>query len=84
MKRIRVLKANTQVEPAYMGLRDLAAWSGIGLTRLRGAVKSGDLPSFKYGGTFLVSLEEFSEWMEQHRYQSDLDSLVDQVLENFR
>jgi excisionase family DNA binding protein len=83
-KRLRILKTNTQIEPAYMGLKDLAAWSGIGLTRLREAIKGGDLPSYKVGGTFLVSLHEFNEWMRGHRYKPDLNRMVDEVLEDFK
>ena len=81
--KLRVLKTNTQIEPAYMGLRDLSAWGGIGLTRLREAIKSGSLPAFKYKGTYLISLTEFHQWMEQYRYQPDLIRVVDEVLEDF-
>jgi excisionase family DNA binding protein len=83
-KRIHIIKAVSQIEPAYMQLKDLAAWSGVGLTRLREAVRSGDLPSFKYGGTFLVRLDEFNQWMEGHRYKPDLDQIVDEVLSDFK
>jgi excisionase family DNA binding protein len=80
--RIRVLKTNSQIEPAYMGLRNLSAWSGIGLTKLREHIKSGDLPAFKVkGGSYLVKLKEFNLWMEQHRYKPDLNKLVDEVME---
>jgi uncharacterized protein YjiS (DUF1127 family) len=82
-KRIRIVKTFSQIEPAYMQLRDLATWSGIGLTRLREAVTTGDLPSFKPKGTYLVRLEEFHHWMEQHRYKPDLNNMVDEVLEDF-
>jgi excisionase family DNA binding protein len=82
-RKIHIMKAASQIEPGYMGLKDLAAWSGIGLTRLREAVKSGDLPSFKYGGTFLVRLDEFDQWIEGHRFKPDLNQIVDEVLENF-
>lgn len=85
MKRIRVLKANSHIEPAYMGLKDLSAWSGIGLTKLRGHINSGDLPAYRIkGGTYLVKLEEFNQWMEQHRYQLDLTKLVDDVMEGMK
>ena len=70
--KLRVLKTKTLIEPAYMGLKDLSAWSGIGLTKLRERVKSGNLPAFKVGGSYLVELKEFNQWMEQHRYQPDL------------
>ena len=82
-KRIRIVKVSTEIEPAYMGLKDLAAWSGIGLTRLRETVRAGDLPAYKVGGTFLVSLDEFNQWIEAHRYKPDLNKIVDEVLEDF-
>ena len=82
--KLRVLKTTTQVEPAYMGLKDLSVWSGIGLTKLREHIKNGDLPAYRIkGGSFLVKLEEFSRWIEQHRYQTDLTKLVDEVMEDF-
>ena len=84
-KRLRILKTNTQVEPAYMGLKDLSAWSGMGLTKLRGHIKAGDLPAFKVrGGSYLVKLEEFNQWMEQHRYQPNFTKLVDEVMEGMK
>ncbi len=83
-KKIHIIKAVSQIEPAYMQLKNLAVWSGVGLTRLREAVKSGDLPSFKYGGTFLVRLDEFNQWMEGHRYKPDLDKIVDEVVSDFK
>jgi hypothetical protein len=80
--KLRVLKTKTQIEPGYMGLRDLSAWSGIGLTKLREHIKCGDLPAFRIkGGSLLVKLDEFNQWMEQHRYQPDLNRLVDEVME---
>ena len=81
-KRIRIVKTISAIEPAFMQLKNLAAWSDIGLTRLREAVKRGDLPSFKYGGTFLVSLDEFNQWMQKHRFKPELDSIVDEVMES--
>lgn len=81
--KLRVLKTKTQIEPAYMGLKDLSAWSGIGLTKLREHIKSGELPAYKVKGSYLVGLDEFNEWMEKHRYQPDLDRLVDDVMEGF-
>jgi hypothetical protein len=83
-RKILIIKGVSQIEPAYMQLRDLSTWSGIGLTRLREAVKSGDLPSFKYGGTFLVRLDEFNQWIEGHRYKPDLDKVVDEVVSDFK
>ena len=67
-----------------MQLKNLAAWSDVGLTRLREAVKSGDLQSFKYGGTFLVRLDEFHQWMGKHRYKPDLGQVVDEVMESMK
>lgn len=81
--KLRVLKTKTQIEPAYMGLKDLVAWSGIGLTKLREHIKSGDLPAYKIKGTYLVRLDELNEWMEKHRYQPDLAKLVNEVMDDF-
>ena len=81
--KLRVLKTKTQIEPAYMGLKYLSAWSGIGLTKLWEHIKSGELPAYKVKGSYLVGLDEFNEWMEKHRYQPDLDRLVDDVMEGF-
>lgn len=82
--KLRVLKAKTQIEPGYMGLRDLSIWSGIGLTKLREHIKNGDLPAYRIkGGSFLVKLEEFNQWLEQYRYQPDLIRVVDEVMEDF-
>ena len=74
--KLRVVKTKTQIEPGYMGLKDLSAWSGIGLTKLRGHINSGDLPAYRIkGGTYLVKLEEFHQWMKKHRYQPDLNQI---------
>jgi len=82
--KLRVLKAKTQIEPGYMGLRDLSIWSGIGLTKLREHIKCGDLPAYKVKGTYLVKLEEFHAWMERQRYQPDLDTIVQEVMEDLK
>ncbi len=80
--KLRVLKTKTQIEPSYMGIKDLSSWSGIGLTKLREHIKAGDLPAYRVrGGSFLVKLEEFNLWLEQHRYQPDLDRLVSEAME---
>lgn len=83
--RIRVLKTKSQIEPAYMGLKDLSSWAGIGLTKLREHIKSGDLPAYRIkGGSFLVKLEEFNQWLEQYRYKPDLDTIVSEVMEGMK
>jgi excisionase family DNA binding protein len=66
-----------------MTVKDLALYSGQGQTKLRERIKSGDLPAFKVGGTYYIRLSEFHNWMQQHRYTPDLDSVVNQVLEDF-
>jgi hypothetical protein len=69
----------------YFALTELAAYSGIGIRFLRGALKDPEhpLPHFRLNNkTILVSRQEFSEWLEKFRAgnQDRLHQIVDQVM----
>ena len=83
-KRIRVVKSPESVEPYAMSLGDLTIYGGIKKTRLRKFIKSGKLRAFRVGGTFLVVLDDFKNFLEQHRYQPDLNKIVDEVMEGMK
>ncbi len=84
MKRIRVVKSPEEVEPYAMQLGDLRTYGGIGKTRLRKYIKSGELPAYRVGGTYLVVLDDFRKFLEQHRYEPDLNKIVDEVMEGMK
>ena len=62
---------STPLDP-YLPLRELAAYSGLGVATLRGYIdKLPDeaLPCYRVGGKILVRRSEFDAWISQFRAQ---------------
>ena len=62
---------STVLDP-YMGLRALAAYSGLGVATLRGYIDrlpDEALPAYRVGGKILVRRSEFDVWIAQFRAQ---------------
>ena len=70
----------------YFDLRGLSAYSSLGVPTIREHIKLSGLPAFKVKGKLLVRMSEFNKWIEGYRQNKaqDLDSLVDNVMEELR
>jgi excisionase family DNA binding protein len=82
-------RAVTSVADGYLGLRELAEYSGLCVRTLRGYLvdRARPLPHYRIGGRVLVKKSEFDEWAAQFRIAPapvSLDSLVDDVVGSLR
>ena len=70
----------------YLDLKNLSAYSCLGVPTLRDYLRSGGLPHFKLKGKILVRLSEFDSWLESFRVDTkpDLNNLVDDVLKSLK
>ncbi|MBW1992468.1 MAG: hypothetical protein JRI59_10240 [Deltaproteobacteria bacterium] len=73
------------ISQEYFTLRQLSAFSGLGVRFLREALKNPDrpLPHFRLNNkTIIVSRHEFAEWLEHFRVGSgeEIDRIVDEVM----
>ena len=68
----------------YFDLRNLSAYSCLGVPTLRDYLRSAGLPHFKLKGKILVKKSEFDEWLESFRIKTDqeLNGIIDSVLES--
>ena len=68
----------------FLDLKNLSAYSSLGIPTLREYLKSGGLPHFKLRGKILVRLSEFEQWLESFRVDNKqtLDSLVNNVMKS--
>ena len=68
----------------FLDLKNLSAYSSLGIPTLREYLKSGGLPHFKLRGKILVRLSEFEKWVESFRVDNKqaLDSLVNDVMKS--
>lgn len=68
----------------YLSLRDLSAYSGISVRKLRTHLRDPihPLPCFRIGGgKLLVRRSDFDAWMTQFRLDpTDVDTIVSEVL----
>lgn len=74
---------------AFLPLRTLATYSGLGVRTLRGYLvdRVRPLPHYRVGGRVLVKKSEFDTWAVQFRVAPEpasLDSLVDDVMASLR
>jgi hypothetical protein len=71
-------------EDRYFGLRQLAAYSGLGVRTLRGYLvhPARPLPHFRVGGKILVRRSEFDDWVRAFRATGEnrVDAIVAEVL----
>jgi Helix-turn-helix domain len=86
MKRARAVG----VEPGYLPLKALAAYSGLCVRTLRShlADRTRPLPHFRIGGKILVRRSDFDAWMGQFRATPSstvgLDTFVADVVAGLR
>jgi len=68
----------------YLDLKNLSAYSCLGVPTLRDYLRSGGLPHFKLKGKILVKKSEFDLWLESFRIKPDqeFNDIIDGVLES--
>ena len=66
----------------YLDLKNLSAYSCLGVPTLRDYLRSAGLPHFKLKGKILVKKSEFDQWIESFRIKTDqeLNDIIDGVL----
>ena len=74
---------STSLDP-FLNLRALAAYSGLGVRKLRDYLDDPGhpLPCYRPGGKILVRRSEFDAWMMRYRQvgRADVDRVVSDVL----
>jgi hypothetical protein len=71
-------------EPAYLDLKKLSIYSCVSVGSLRDYIKSGDLPAYRLKGKVLVKKSIFDKWVADHPFQTDIDSIADEVIESLK
>ena len=68
----------------YFDLKNLSAYSCLGVPTLRDYLRSGGLPHFKLKGKILVKKSEFDLWLESFRIKTDqeFNDIIDSVVES--
>ena len=74
------------VEPEYLDVRGLAAYSSLAVPSLRDYIRRDNLPCFKVRGKVLVRRSEFEDWLESFRVKTgdELSKIVDEATEAVR
>lgn len=75
----------THVQPSYLDLKTLAAYSSCSVRWLRDRLvdRMHPLPHYRIGGKLLVKRDEFDRWMETQRVvrpSEQLTEIVDSVV----
>ncbi len=70
----------------YMGLRELALYSDLSVSTLRGYIRKGMLPCFKVEGKVLVKKSEFDLWIQDYRMDNKqrIDDIVNKAVEGLK
>jgi hypothetical protein len=79
-----------QLPDEYFDLKSLATYCKMGVSSLRGHIRSNGLPWFRIAGKkdncgkILVKRSEFDDWMEQYRANDYLDpeAVVDDIIKS--
>lgn len=79
------MKPPTHVQPSFLDLRTLAAYSSCSVRWLRDRLvdRSHPLPHYRIGGKLLVQRDEFDHWMSVHRVvhpSEQLSQIVESVV----
>lgn len=71
------------IEPSFLDLRTLAAYSSCSVRWLRDRLvdRAHPLPHYRIGGKLLVQRDEFDEWIAVHRVVQPSDQLS-QIVES--
>jgi hypothetical protein len=76
---------STQLDP-FLALKALAAYSGLGVRKLRDYLTdpAHPLPHYRIGGKILVRRSEYDAWAVHYRQvgQPDVDRIVSDVLKS--
>ena len=76
---------STELDP-FLGLKALAAYSGLGIRKLRDYLTDPGhpLPHYRIGGKILVRRSEYDAWAVHYRQvgQPEVDRLVSDILKN--
>lgn len=77
------MKPPAAVQPSFLDLRTLAAYSSCSVRWLRDRLvdRSHPLPHYRIGGKLLVQRDEFDEWIAVHRVVQPSDQLS-QIVED--
>lgn len=77
------MKPPTPVQPSFLDLRTLAAYSSCSVRWLRDRLidRAHPLPHYRIGGKLLVQRDEFDEWIAVHRVVQPSDQLS-QIVES--
>lgn len=77
------MKPPAQVQPRFLDLRTLAAYSSCSVRWLRDRLidQTHPLPHYRIGGKLLVQRDEFDEWITVHRVVQPSDQLS-QIVES--
>ena len=82
--REREVTPRVQLDDAYLDLKNLSRYAGLGVRTLRGylAHSARPLPHYRVGGKILVKRSEFDRWIDGFRVAQpeSLDALVADVL----
>ena len=54
------------VPPAALSVNDCAAYLGLHPSTVYRAIRRGDLPARKFGGTWRVSIRTLDAWLDSH------------------
>ncbi len=77
------MKPQAPVQPSFLDLKTLAAYSSCSVRWLRDRLvdRSHPLPHYRIGGKLLVNRDEFDTWMGAQRVVRPADQL-DQIIES--
>jgi excisionase family DNA binding protein len=70
----------------YFSIKELAEYAGISVRKLRDMINASlnPIPALRLGGSIKVKRSEFDEWAKSCRRVSDLNDLVDRIVDEFR
>lgn len=77
------MKLQAPVQPSFLDLKTLAAYSSCSVRWLRDRLvdRANPLPHYRIGGKLLIQRNEFDQWMEEHRVVHPADELS-QIVES--
>jgi len=83
------VKPPAPVQPRFLDLRTLAAYSSCSVRWLRDRLvdRVHPLPHYRIGGKLLVQRDEFDQWMDVHRVvqpSDQLSQIVESVVAQFQ
>lgn len=84
MRIIESVGIKTDLDP-YLSLQALASYSGLSVRTLRNYLRGPcHIPHYKVNGKILVRKSDFDKWLLAFRVETNLDALVDGILEDLK